>query len=101
MESSKAEALLILSGWRDEETTISVRIESSWIESGGFAGGIDFVDSDCIKIGGPGLTLSIDFSCASNFTWGEEKDSDFNPDTFESVLRFEATGMSFALAAAK
>jgi hypothetical protein len=103
MESSKEEALLILRGWAETEAIVSVRIESSWIESDGFAGGVDFVDSDCIEIGGPGLMLSVDFSSASKFRWGEEKgpSSDFNSDTFESVLRFEANGMSFALAAAK
>jgi|SRR5487761_1821929 len=103
LESSKAEALLIPSGWAEAETTVSVRIRSSWITSDGFAGSILSADSECVEIGGPGLMLSVEFSLASKFTWGEEtgSDAEFDPDTFESVLRFEATGVSFAVAAAK
>lgn len=103
MESSKQEALLVLNGWAESETTVSVRIRSSWIESDGFAGTIISADIDCIEIGGFGLMLSVDFSCASGFTWGEEREpgAEFDPEIFESVLRFDSNGISFAFAAGK
>src|ERR1700677_1490439 len=104
MESSKEEALLVLNGWLESETIVSVRIESSWINTDGFAGSILSADAECVEIGGPGLMLSVDFSSAAGFTWGEEKESDaeFAPDVFESVLRFTTElGLSFAFAASR
>ena len=73
MESSKEEALLVLNGWLESETIVSVRIESSWINTDGFAGSILSADSECVEIGGPGLMLSVDFSSATAFTWGERE----------------------------
>jgi hypothetical protein len=104
MESSKEEAILVLNGWAESKATVLVRIKSSWIDSDGFAGSIISADAECVEIAGPGLMLSVDFSSATAFTWGEEKESDaeFDPAVFESVLRFTtAHGLSFAFAASR
>ena len=95
--------MLILDWWHSNDVTVSASISGPGVSIDVFVGSILFADEECIEIGGLGLMLSIDFSTASGFSWGEESDesAEFDPATFDSVFRFKSDGKLFALGAAK
>jgi hypothetical protein len=78
-----------------------VTIDSNWVALTGFAGSIRVVEADRLQIAGPGLALLIEISSASDFSWGDEREQDFDPETFESELRFKSKGMVFTLSVSK
>jgi hypothetical protein len=101
LKSSKESALMLLRGWLEDETVVSVKIESGSVNLYGFAGTIVFAESAVIEVHGAGLSLSIELESASDFTWGDEREVELDVETFDSELRFESEGLLFMLSATK